>query len=93
MGWRGPKLSYSKNIPKSAKVEKGDSVLTSTYSANFPSHLLIGTINNVVADPSSNFYTLKVKTATNFFSLQFVYLVENLRYTEQVAIEVTPEKN
>ncbi len=92
--WDGADPNYLilKNIPKSAKVEKGDSVLTSTYSANFPSHLLIGTINNVVADPSSNFYTLKVKTATNFFSLQFVYLVENLRYTEQVAIEVTPEK-
>jgi rod shape-determining protein MreC len=50
-------------------------------------------VNSVVADPSSNFYTLKVKTATNFFSIQYVYLVENLRYTEQVTIEATPEKN
>jgi rod shape-determining protein MreC len=93
--WDGvdPNYLLLKNIPKSAKVVTGDSVLTSTYSANFPSHLLIGTVNSVVADPSSNFYTLKVKTATNFFSIQYVYLVENLRYTEQVTIEATPEKN
>lgn len=93
--WDGEDPNYLllKNIPKSAKVVKGDSVLTSTYSANFPSHLMIGTVNSVVADPSSNFYTLKIKTATNFFSIQYVYLVENLRYAEQVAIESTPEKN
>jgi rod shape-determining protein MreC len=93
--WDGvdPNYLLLKNIPKSVKVVMGDSVLTSTYSANFPSHLLIGTVNSVVVDPSSNFYTLKVKTATNFFSIQYVYLVENLRYTEQVKIEVTPEKN
>jgi rod shape-determining protein MreC len=93
--WDGvdPNYLLLKNIPKSAKVAKGDSVLTSTYSANYPSHLLVGTINSVVADPSSNFYTLKVKTATNFFSIQYVYLVENLRYAEQIAIESIPEKN
>jgi rod shape-determining protein MreC len=93
--WDGEDPNYLllKNIPKSAKVVKGDSVLTSTYSANFPSHLMVGTVNSVVADPSSNFYTLKIKTATNFFSIQYVYLVENLRYAEQVAIESTLEKN
>ncbi len=93
--WDGADPSYLilKNIPKSSKVVKGDTVLTSTYSANFPSHLLIGTINSVVEDPSSNFYTLKVKTSTNFFSIQYVYLVENSRYAEQIAIESTLEKN
>jgi rod shape-determining protein MreC len=93
--WDGadPNFLLLKNIPKSAKVVKGDSVLTSTYSANFPSHLLVGTINSVVVDPSSNFYTLKVKTATNFFSIQYVYLIGNLRFAEQTAIESTPEKN
>jgi rod shape-determining protein MreC len=93
--WDGvdPNFLLLKNIPKSVKVVKGDSVLTSTYSANFPSHLVVGTVNSVVSDPSSNFYTLKVKTATNFFSIQYVYLVENLRFAEQTTIESTPEKN
>jgi len=93
--WDGADPSYliMKNIPKSAKVNKGDTVLTSTYSANFPSHLMVGTVYNIVEDASSNFFTLKVKTATNFFALQYVYLVNNAGYTEQMNIENSTEKN
>ncbi len=93
--WDGVDPSYLilKNIPKSSKVNKGDTVLTSTYSANFPSHLMVGTVYSVVADPTSNFFTLKVKTATNFFALQYVYLVNNTGYAEQMTIENSTEKN
>ncbi len=92
--WDGADPSYLilKNIPKSSKVAKGDSVVTSSYSANFPSHLLVGTIASIGADPAANFYTLKIKTATNFFSLQYVYLVENVFYTEQTKLENTQQK-
>ena len=87
--WDGADPSYLilKNVTKSAKVAKGDTVLTSTYSSNFPSHLMVGTVAAITADPSSNFYTLKIKTATNFFNLQFVNVIENVRYTEQVQLE------
>jgi len=93
--WDGadPSFLILKNIPKSARVVRGDSVVTSNYSANFPSHLLIGTVNNIVVDPSSNFYTLRVKTATNFFTLQYAYLIDNFRYAEQTNIETVIEKN
>lgn len=93
--WDGADPTYLilKNIPKSSKVIKGDSVLTSTYSSNFPSHLMIGTVSSIVADPSSNFFTLKVKTATNFFALQYAYLIKNTGYAEQTAIENRTEKN
>lgn len=93
--WDGVDPSYLilKNIPKSSKVVRGDSVVTSNYSANFPSHLLIGTVNNIVADPSSNFYTLRVKTATNFFAIQYAYLIDNFRFAEQTTIETVIEKN
>jgi len=93
--WDGadPSFLILKNIPKSSRVLRGDSVVTSNYSANFPSHLLIGTVNNIVVDPSSNFYTLRVKTATNFFGIQYAYLIDNFRYTEQTNIETIIEKN
>lgn len=92
--WDGADPSYLilKNIPKSSKVVKGDSVVTSSYSANFPSHLLIGTIAAIGADPAANFYTLKIKTATNFYSLQYVYLVDNIFYAEQIKLESTQQK-
>ena len=87
--WDGVNPSYLvlKNIPKSEKVSKGDTVLTSYYSANFPSNLMIGTVANISSDPSSNFYTIKVKTATNFYTLQYVNVIDNKRSDEQALLE------
>jgi rod shape-determining protein MreC len=76
-----------KNIPRSAKVAKGDTVLTSTYSANYPPGLMVGKIIGIDADPSSNFFTLKIRPLTNFSAIQYVYLVDNLLYAEQKDLE------
>ena len=93
--WDGKDPNYLtlRNIPKSAQVSKGDSIVTSTYSANFPSDIMVGKVQAISADPSSNFFTIKIKTATNFFSIQYVNVVENLQWTEQRKLETTPLKN
>jgi rod shape-determining protein MreC len=87
--WDGASPYYLllRNVSKGAKVAKGETVVTSTYSANFPPYQIVGRVAEIDADPSSNFYTLKIKTAVNFFTVQFVYLVENLRYQEQFDLE------
>lgn len=87
--WDGADPNYLtlKNISKAAKVTKGDTVVTSTYSSNFPSHLMIGTVDGIASDPASNFYTLKVKTATNFFTIQYVNIIGNTRFAEQSKLE------
>jgi rod shape-determining protein MreC len=68
--WDGidPGYLIMKNVTKGSKIAKGDTVLTSNYSANFPPKLMIGTVAEISSESSSNFYTLKIKTATNFFS-------------------------
>jgi rod shape-determining protein MreC len=93
--WDGhdPRYLTLRNIPKSTQVAKGDSVLTSTYSANFPSDIMVGTVDQITADPSSNFFTIRLKTATNFFSIQYVNVVENVQWAEQRKLEATPVKN
>jgi rod shape-determining protein MreC len=93
--WDGasPYFLLLRNVSKSAKVVKGDTVVTSTYSANFPPNQIVGRVAEINADPSSNFYTLKIRTAANFFTLQYVYLVENLRYQEQFELEKSNSKN
>jgi rod shape-determining protein MreC len=93
--WDGANPSYLilRNVTKSAKVAIGDTVVTSSYSANFPSHLMVGTVAEISSESASNFYTLKIKTATNFFSIQYVYVIENARYAEQVQLETNPAKN
>ncbi len=81
------------NIPKSAKVTEGDSVITSGYSLSFPANVLIGTITEIIDDNSSNFYTLMLKPSTNFYNVEFVNVVENLQKDEQKRLEETTRKN
>ncbi len=86
--WDGtdPHFVTMKKVSKSAAVAKGDTIVTSAYSANFPSNILVGTVVDIKPDPSSSFNNIKVKVATDFFSLQYVYLVENIRYVEQTTL-------
>jgi rod shape-determining protein MreC len=93
--WDGsnPDILTLKNISKSAAPKIGDSVLTSPYSASFPAQLMIGRVTKVVVDPASNFLTLELKSATNFYNLEFIYLVENKRMNEQLNLEVNKTPN
>jgi rod shape-determining protein MreC len=93
--WDGsdPSMLTLKNISKSAAPKIGDTVLTSPYSSNFPAQMFIGRVTNVIKDPSSNFLTLNVKSATNFYNLEYVYLVENKRMAEQQNVEQINLKN
>jgi rod shape-determining protein MreC len=92
--WDGisPMFVTLKDIPKSAKVQKGDSVVTSPTSSLFPGNLMVGTIVEIIDDKSSNFYTLKVKPATNFFNIEYVYVIANAQYFEQKRLEDSTRK-
>jgi rod shape-determining protein MreC len=83
--WDGidPHYISMKSVSKSANVKIGDTVITSTYSSTYPSGIMIGTVVEVKPDPAASFNTLKLKTATNFFNIQHVYLIKNYYYTEQ----------
>lgn len=89
IGWDGqnPRIVQMRNIPKSVKIQKGDSVLTSELSSIFPPNILIGTVDSVMNDPSTNFYNLRLKTGANFSTVQFVYVVQNTQLEEQQKLE------
>ena len=86
--WDGkdPRYLIVKNIPKSVDVKKGDTVLTSAYSYNFPPGHMLGTVAEIIDDKSISFYILKIKTAADFFNLRQVHVVENIQYDEQVRL-------
>jgi rod shape-determining protein MreC len=94
ISWNGqsPLFVTMKNIPKSVKVNIGDTVVTSQISSLFPANLMVGTVAEIVPDPSSNFYTLKVRTATSFSTLEYVYVIDNLQYDEQKRLEDSTRK-
>ncbi len=85
--WDGknPLFLTLRNIPKSDSVVKGDTVFTSVNS-NFPPGFIVGTVEEVISDKSTNFFVLRLKTSANFFSLQQVHVIENLFYAEQTKL-------
>jgi rod shape-determining protein MreC len=92
--WDGlsPLLVTLKDIPKSARVAKGDSIVTSQTSSKFPAGILVGTVYEIVEDNTSNFYLLKVRPATNFFNIEYVYVIDNQQYDEQKKLEDSTRK-
>jgi rod shape-determining protein MreC len=92
--WDGlsPLYVTLKDIPKSVVVNKGDTVLTSQTSSLFPANIMVGTVSEIIDDRSSNFYTLKIRPSTNFFNLEYVYVIENLQIDEQKRLEDSTRK-
>ncbi len=92
--WDGVSTSYiqMRDIPKSVVIKRGDSVLTSELSSIYPPNILVGTIDRVIADNSSNFYIIKLKTATNFLTIQYVDVIDDLQKAELFKLEQTIKK-
>ena len=92
--WDGtdPKHLLLKGIPKNEEIKKGDTVLTSVYSYNFPPDHLIGTVSSIMIDKTTGLYLIKVATSANFFNLQLVFVVENLHRAEQFQLDEETRK-
>jgi len=91
LSWEGdaPNIVTINRISKSAKVAKGDTIITSGNSSTFPKGMLIGYVTEVIPEKSSNNYLIRLKTAADFHSLQYVYVIDN---KQQEAINQLLEK-
>lgn len=67
-------------------VKKGDTVLTSPVSFNFPPGYMVGTVTDIKLDNTTGLYILKIRTAANFYNLQQVHVIENIDRAEQVKL-------
>jgi rod shape-determining protein MreC len=86
--WDGlqPNEVVFKDISKEVKVTKGDTIITSGFSDKFPYGLLIGTVKDIENDRSGGTYFIRVKTAANFYNLQYVYVINNLQKEEPLQL-------
>ncbi len=75
------------SIPKHAKIEKGDTVITSGFSTIFPEGIMIGTIDSFYLESGSNFYTTIVSLAADLGKTQYVYIVDDLMREERQKLE------
>jgi rod shape-determining protein MreC len=89
--WDGVSPSYllMKDIPNSAKLAKGDTVLTSELSSIYPPNILVGTVEEVYKEQSTNFFTIRLKTATNFYNVQYINVIQDLQKDERLSLEQT----
>lgn len=80
LSWDGktPNIVTLNGISKSSRVAKGDTIITSGLSkSSLPKGMLIGFVDEIIAEKSTNNYTLKLRTAANFNNLEYVFVIEN----------------
>ncbi len=79
--WNGeqPNILQLSDIPKSVKVANGDSIITSGFSTSFPKGMMIGVVTAVTPEKSNNNFLIKLKSAANFYNLQYVYVIDNVQ--------------
>lgn len=77
--WSGTDYRYItvKGVPLHLSIQKGDSVFTNNNSTLYPSHELIGVVEGIEKEDLGKSFALKVKLATDFATLQNVYIIEN----------------
>jgi rod shape-determining protein MreC len=84
------KTATLKDVPGHVKVKPGDLVTTSGYSL-FPMGIRIGTVKRTELKSGNSFLDIEVTLSTDFSSLQYVYVVNNLLAKEQQSIEAQPQ--
>lgn len=87
--WDGNNPAYAvlEEMPRHIKFNKGDTVITSGYSAVFPEGLIVGTVVDGHKSNNDNFHSFKIKLSTDFSQLSTVRVLKSLRKNEIDSIE------
>lgn len=77
--WDGKSPYYAilEEMPRHVKFEKGDTIVTSGYSAVFPEGIQVGIIEEQINSGADNFFSLKIKLLTDFTQLSNVRVLKN----------------
>ena len=87
--WEGIDASHAllDDIENHVKVAKGDTIITTSFSSVYPEGVLVGIVDKVSPGKGSTFQNISVRLSTEFGSLSYVYIVDNLFKDEQKALE------
>lgn len=87
-GGKNPNELVMKDIPQQVQVNIGDSIYTTSYSI-FPPDVLIGTVARKEVIKKNSLQLLYIRPATNFSTIQYVYVVGNELMDEKQNLEDT----
>lgn len=87
--WRGmdPAIAYLEEVPRHAKFNVGDTVVTSGFSTTFPEGIDIGTVMGTVKTNDDTFFVLKIRLASDFKSLGTVRIIKDAYKQELDSIQ------
>lgn len=93
--WNGRDVEYAnlEELPRHADFQKGDTIVTSGYSDLFPAGIVVGTVEDFRKQHDDNFYSLRVRLATDFRSLSNVRVIVNFDQEERRNILKEARKN
>lgn len=82
--WKGedPTIGYVEEIPRHAKFNIGDTIVTSGYSTTFPEGLPVGVVLNRVRSQDDSFFTFKIKLTPDFKTLSSVRVIKDIYKNE-----------
>ena len=95
ISWEGGdyRTAELKEIPFHVELNAGDTIVTSSYSMIFPEGIMIGTIQSFEQPEGDNYYKIYVKLSTDFKSLSYVHVVDNLHKEEINQLKIETQKN
>lgn len=87
--WDGkdPLFATLSDIPGHVRLIKGDTVVTRGASIIFPAAVPAGFVEEFSQPAGSNFFEVKIRLSTDFYSVSHVYIVKNLMKEEMMELE------
>ncbi len=87
--WNGglTDVAYVDDVPRHAKFELGDTIITSGYSSVFPGGLMVGTVTEQLDSRDGLSYRLKVQLTTDYAQLRNVNVIRYAHRQEQAELE------
>lgn len=79
-------FAFLDDIPRHARLNKYDEIVTSGYSSIFPQGITVGKVTNAYNSADGLSYRLKVKLATNFSTLRDVFIINNTPMLERIEL-------
>ncbi len=88
--WDGSDYRYSNliNIPTYSRIQKGDTVITSSLSGIFPEGLLVGFVESYERRQNESFYTVKVRLSADFKKVNHISVVRYTKKAERDSLEL-----
>jgi rod shape-determining protein MreC len=89
VSWDGKDYTQAQvaDIPRYSDVKVGDTIITDARSLIFPPGVHIGTVTSVDLQADQNFYQLDIRLATDFASINEVYIVTDKFKTEILQLQ------